>query len=239
MQPTLGQRLFAWRSLTPVPVVVACLAWLWVNRGAPALGSLQLDAALDWVGLALCCLGQALRFYTLGWVPEGTSGQNLTIQASTLNTQGPYARVRNPLYVGNLGLVLGLVCIAGNAVVAVVSLGFFFGEYFFIIRAEEAFLLSRFGPAFEVYLATVPRWWPRWRKASDGVLRAGPFDFARALKKEVNPFSAWAVGAVVLLAFERWARGTLTQPLALGFGSAAGLSLLFLLAIKVWKKGWL
>lgn len=236
----LGQTLFRLRSLTPVPVILACLALLYRSRGLPPVGGEGLDALLDGLGLTLACVGQALRFYTLGWVPEGTSGQNLTIQASTLNTRGPYSYVRNPLYVGNLGIILGLLLIANDGWVTLLGLGFFFGEYFFIIRAEENFLRGRFGAAFDEFCQKVPRWVPRLSPAyADGRLRDGSFDAPRALKKEINPFSAWALGAVVLFGWEWWGRGTLTQVKLVGLGVCAGVVLLALGVIKAWKKGWL
>jgi protein-S-isoprenylcysteine O-methyltransferase Ste14 len=170
----LGQVLFRLRSISPVPVILVCGWALWTRQGGAGPGGESVDLALDLAGLALAVVGQVLRFYVLGWVPEGTSGQNLSIQASTLNTTGPYAYVRNPLYVGNLGIVLGLCAIAHHPWVYVATLGFFFGEYFFIIRAEEAFLRSKFGAAFDEFCRTVPRWIPRFSPAKEGALRAGP-----------------------------------------------------------------
>src|SRR5690242_6026666 len=66
----LGQVLFRFRSFTPLPVL-AVLAWLlWRARGP--VTPLWLVA----LGLAVAVLGQALRFYVVSWVPEGTSGQD-------------------------------------------------------------------------------------------------------------------------------------------------------------------
>ncbi len=234
----VGQALFRLRSLTPVPVLGLCAFLLWRSRGEAPFGP-GVDAALDAVGLLLAAAGQALRFAVLGQVPEGTSGQNLTLQASTLNTRGPYAFVRNPLYLGNLGIVLGLLCVAGEPWVALVALAFFFGEYFFIICAEESFLRGRFGAAFDDFCAKVPRWVPRLSPAYPGALRAGAFDWTRALKKEVNPFAAWASGALALFAWEWWARGALAGARLWALAAAEGVVLLALLGIKAWKKGWL
>lgn len=235
----LGQTLFRLRSLTPVPVVAVCLTLVWLMRGEPGPGGPEVSVAFDVLGLMLCLAGQALRFYTLGWVPEGTSGQDLHLQASTLNTAGPYARVRNPLYLGNLGIVLGLLCIAHVGWVYVLALAFFFGEYFFIIRAEEAFLRGRFGASFDAYVARVPRWVPRLTAANEGTLRAGRFDASRALKKEVNPFSAWALGALAVLTLQWWGRGTLST-MRVGLVTATAVAVLTcLLLVKALKKGWL
>jgi protein-S-isoprenylcysteine O-methyltransferase Ste14 len=233
---SLGRWLFQFRSFTPVPVLFL-LGWLlYRSRGVPGPGGAAVDDALDALGLILALLGQALRFYTLGQVPEGTSGQGSALEATTLNTRGPYAYVRNPLYLGNLGICLGLLLIANNPFAYGVGLAFFFGEYYFIIRAEEDFLRERFGSVFDTYAQKVRRWIPRLTPAFPGALRAG-FDVRRALKKEHNPFAAWALGALGLLAWEGAARGTLDvargRVLA---GVALGVLLLFG-AVKSYKRG--
>lgn len=234
----LGRVLFRFRSFTPVPVLVLLLWLLWRSRGVPGPGGAELDAALNLIGLLVALAGQGLRFYTLGQVPEGTSGQGSALEASTLNTRGPYAHVRNPLYLGNLGLCLGLMLIAHDAWVYAVGLAFFFGEYFFIIRAEENFLRAKFGAPYEEFLARVPRWVPRLRPAYPGALRSG-FDVARALKKEHNPFAAWGSGAVVLVGWELHARGGLTSGRLFALGAALGVVLVAFAGIKAYKRGWL
>lgn len=235
----LGQTLFRFRSFTPLPVLVV-LAWLlWRSRGAFGPGGMALDGALDVAGLLLALVGQALRFYTLAWVPEGTSGQRDVLEAQVLNTKGPYAHVRNPLYVGNLGICLGLMLIANDVWVYAVGLGFFFGEYFFIIRAEEDFLRSRFGATFDAYCSKVRRWVPRLSAASEGRLRDGHINVPRALKKEHNPFAAWASGAIALLLWERWARGELSPPALWVLLGLEAVVLVSFATIKGWKRGWL
>lgn len=233
-----GRVLFRFRSFTPVPVIAALAVLLWRSRGVPGPGGILVDSTFDALGLTVAFLGQALRFYTLGLVSEGTSGQGSVLEATALNTRGPYAHVRNPLYLGNLGIVLGLLMIAHDPWAYVIGLAFFFGEYFFIIRAEERFLADRFGERFEEFRRNVPRWLPRLTPACSGQLRAG-FDLARALKKEHNPFAAWASGAVLLVGWERWARGSL------GAGGWWALVVLQLaiatafVAVKAWKHRWL
>lgn len=236
---TVGQGLFRLRSVTPLPVIGICLWLLWSRTAVAGPGGGIVDAVFDGLGVGLAFAGQALRFYVLGWVPEGTSGQDLSLKASTLNTTGPYAFVRNPLYLGNLGIVLGLCCIAHHFIVYAVVLGFFFGEYFFIIRAEERFLRAKFSDAFEEFVQRVPRWIPRFTPANRGALRGGSFDWRRALKKEVNPFSAWSLGALGLLVFEAYRRGTLDVYNAGVVIAVAAMIVMALFTVKAWKKGWL
>ncbi|MHB8879723.1 MAG: methyltransferase family protein [Myxococcaceae bacterium] len=233
-----GRVLFRFRSFTPVPVLAALALLLWRSRVAPGPGGAGVDMLLNVAGLLISTAGQALRFYTLGQVPEGTSGQGSALQATTLNTRGPYAHVRNPLYLGNLGIVLGLMLIAHDPWVYLGGLGFFFFEYYFIIRAEEGFLRGQFGARFDDYCAKVPRWVPRQSPAFPGELRAG-FDVRRALKKEHNPFAAWASGALVLIGWELAARGALSPERLALLVSLEAVVLVSFAVIKAYKRGWL
>jgi len=232
----LGTALFRFRSFTPVPIIAAVAWLLWRSRGAPGPGGPAVDAWLNAVGLAVAAAGQALRFYTLSLVREGSSGQGAVLESTHLNTQGPYARVRNPLYLGNLGIVLGLLLVAHDPWAYAVTLGFFFGEYHFIIRAEERFLLDRHGDAYRDFLAKVPRWVPRFSPAYDGPL-SERFSWSRALKKEHNPFTAWASGALLLLGWELGARGRLTPDGFIALAVADALVLISFAAIKAYKRG--
>lgn len=67
-----------------------------------------------WAGLCMvvAVLGQLLRFFTLAYVPPRTSGRNRKHQvADSLNTEGTYSMVRNPLYLGNCLSWLGLAAV--------------------------------------------------------------------------------------------------------------------------------
>ncbi len=101
----IGRALFRRRSFTPVPLLIVAVPLLWRSRGGGG-------AAWTAAGVGLCAAGQALRAWVLGQVPDGTSGQNERLIATELNTSGPYARTRNPLYLGNLLITLGLCVVA-------------------------------------------------------------------------------------------------------------------------------
>lgn len=230
-----GRALFKWRSLTPVPVLILVGWLLWRDRHDPS--ALPATAFLS-AGLVLALLGQALRARVLGQVPEGTSGQGNALEAVVLNTAGPYARVRNPLYLGNLLIVSGLLLAAWDAGAAAVILAFFFGQYFFIIRAEEAFLRERFGTVFDTYCRQVPRWVPRLTPATLEPLSTR-FDWRRALRKEHNPFTAWASGMLLLAGWHLAVRDTDCSSALLPALVAAEVALLAAFAaVKGWKHGW-
>jgi hypothetical protein len=91
---------------------------------------------------------------------------------------GPYAIVRNPLYIGNLCLWAGLgVLLWPWALVAPLLLG---AEYLFIVRWEEHNLRSQLGAPYDAYCARVSRWLPR-PSAAGGL---GRWDGRMALRSE-------------------------------------------------------
>ena len=231
-----GGVLFRFRSFTPVPLLLVALPLLWRSRGAAS--PLWLAA-----GLLLCVLGQALRAWVIGQVPDGTSGQNERLIATQLNTSGPYAHLRNPLYLGNLGITLG-VCVAAHEPLLVALVALLFAlQYRAIIAAEEAFLRGQFGAAFDAFCARVPRFWPRLRPALNSPSR--PWSLRRAVRKEHNPLAAWVALLLVFHALDRAA-------LAHRAGAALGLRSLGLLpdlwalvglliaylGVKGWKHRW-
>ena len=82
-----------------------------------------------------------------------------------LVSTGPFAAVRNPLYIGNLLLWIGFTLGAGLVwVVPIVAL--LLGvEYHAIVRWEEGLLDARMGDVYREYAARVPRWIPLSRRS--------------------------------------------------------------------------
>ena len=91
--------------------------------------------------MAISFLGLAVRVYTIGCVPEGTSGRNVKEQrADELNTSGIYSIVRNPLYLGNFFICFGLVAYPAPSFYMILSYVLLFLLYHErIIFAEEEF----------------------------------------------------------------------------------------------------
>jgi len=108
-------------------------------------------------GLALMTLGQVVRLAASASI----------VKSSTLTTSGPYASVRNPLYLGTLLMTAGLLLMlsapsrplltAGVWLFAIASFG---AIYYVTIRREEEFLLAAYGSAFKNYVAAVPSLFP-------------------------------------------------------------------------------
>jgi protein-S-isoprenylcysteine O-methyltransferase Ste14 len=181
-----GEFFFRWRSYLPL-----FMAFLFI----PALAQFRhpfadhrLDLAWDAGCLAIALLGQVIRFFTVGFVPRGTSGRNTLGQvAETLNTTGMYAVARNPVYLGNFIIWFGLSLFMKSVWFAALITLFFTIFYERIIFTEETFLRQKFGDAFMEWANATPVILPRFRNWRPPAL---PFSWKSALKREYGTFFA-------------------------------------------------
>ncbi|MFN0166674.1 MAG: methyltransferase family protein [Bryobacteraceae bacterium] len=132
-------------------LLVAAFAWF----AQPTPRSLAL-------GVPVSVLGLALRAWAAGHLAKNRQ----------LATSGPYAFVRNPLYVGTLVVAAGVVIAAREPELAVLFAAVFFGVYLPVIELEEQHLRNLF-PEYRDYALRVPALWPRWpREPSSEPFRA-------------------------------------------------------------------
>jgi len=107
--------------------------------------------------LIISLLGFAIRIYTIGFTPPNTSGRNTHEQiADVLNIGGIYSIVRNPLYLGNFFMWLGLALITGNFWFITSFVLFYTLYYERIIYTEEQFLKRKFGDQFTNWAIKTP-----------------------------------------------------------------------------------
>jgi protein-S-isoprenylcysteine O-methyltransferase Ste14 len=79
-------------------------------------------------------------------------------RAATLVTDGPYRWSRNPIYLGLLLVLLGVVLFLRSPVALVLAAAFVAYEDRFQIQPEERALQAQFGKEFEQYMARTRRW---------------------------------------------------------------------------------
>jgi steroid 5-alpha reductase family enzyme len=96
------------------------------------------------------------------------------VYAEDLVVAGSYRHVRNPMRVGNVLILLGVALASDSWACVLVAVPLFLGIYTAIVAAEEEFLAARFGPQYEQFVRTVPRWTPRLRGIAS-TLRERPF----------------------------------------------------------------
>ncbi|MGR9074428.1 MAG: methyltransferase family protein [Gammaproteobacteria bacterium] len=75
-----------------------------------------------------------------------------------LVVDGLYRKVRNPMYIGILLILLGEAFLFSSPILYLYSLMMYCIYHLLVIGYEEPALLSSFGEAYEKYCASVPRW---------------------------------------------------------------------------------
>lgn len=144
----------------------ALLANLKLPEGA-GFASVRTDSQI-WIGIVLILLGIALHIWSNARLCRGE-------YLATIVREGPYAVVRNPIYLAGL-LILSGVCFLYTSP----NLADFFGGvvlflffHFRVTRFEEPSLLHKFGQLYKQYCADVPRWLPGENKLVNWVTTIG------------------------------------------------------------------
>jgi protein-S-isoprenylcysteine O-methyltransferase Ste14 len=189
-----GDALFRWRSYLPLLLVPAFIASF--VSATYLLDSHLLDLVWELGCFLLSMAGLAIRVVTVGTAPHGTSGRNTRRQrAEVLNTTGPYAVVRHPLYVANGLIALGLACFSRTWFLPVIVSLAAFLYYERIAAREEEYLDARFGEAFRRWAARVPAMIPRF---ANYTAPARPFDWRKAARQECHGLFVIGVGFFAL-----------------------------------------
>jgi protein-S-isoprenylcysteine O-methyltransferase Ste14 len=118
-----------------------------------------------------------------------------------LATSGPYAYMRNPLYLGSLLIGIGFAVAARSWLVGIGLLAMFFAIYLPVIRHEEDFLRQHFSE-FDEYARRVPRLFPKLVSPSAGTDISSGFSLELYLKHREYNALAGALAMVAALAFK-------------------------------------
>jgi len=150
-------------------------------------------AASAALGIPVALAGEALRCWAVGYSGVTTRADRVT--APVLTTAGPYAYVRNPLYLGNFVTALGFTIAFTGAVSArsracwlAVGLGTMTAVYAAIVPLEEDYLRAAFGNEFDAYVSRVPRIFPATTPAEP---QQGSYDPSVIAKAETRTFVAF------------------------------------------------
>ena len=190
----LGGWLFRHRTSLPLPVAIAILT-LRIGEAPPS-------AVLVGTRVAITTIGELIRLWGVHHI--GAISRTRSDRLGPLVASGPFALLRNPLYVGNIALWVGFALTAWLVWLAPVILVLLGLEYHAIVRWEEGLLESRLGQAYRDYAAQVPRWLPvlfyrRDRKdRGEEELKQQGFSWRATLFSERGTFIAMTVGYVAL-----------------------------------------
>ena len=191
MMVSIGNFLFRYRNaLFPI----LCLPLF-----IPARGVFESYPALMALGLAISLTGQTIRVLTIGLAYIIRGGQDRKVYAKNLVTEGIFNHCRNPLYVGNVLVIIGLGVMSNSPYGLFVLGPVFVFCYQCIVLAEENFLRGKFAEEFEDYTRRVNRWIPDPRGLAKTMSRM-EFNWRRVLVKEYGSTYIWTTTAVVIAA---------------------------------------
>lgn len=152
------------------------------------------------IGLVITVTGQLIRGATIGLAYIIRGGKEGKVYAEELVTTGIFNHCRNPLYVGNILMLLGVGVLSNSLLYMAVIMPLFLLIYQAIVLAEENFLRRKFGPSFDQYCSRVNRWIPSL-KGIGTTFRSMEFRGRRWILKEYNTQYVWLTGIVLILLF--------------------------------------
>ena len=88
----------------------------------------------------------------------GKGTPSITEPTKKLVQRGIYKYTRNPMYLSNTTIILGIFCIYGHVLILLYAAIFFKLMHLFLVFIEEPSNRKKFGKSYEKYLQEVPRW---------------------------------------------------------------------------------
>ncbi len=185
----IASKFFQYRSYTPIPFLVVMV--LFAN---PNIWSLI-------IGFLIAFSGELIRLWGVSWAGSETRTTG-GVGGTFLIVSGPFGHVRNPLYVGNILLYLGIgvMSFAIFPYLQIVALIFFYVQYNFIVNEEEDYLKKAFSSEYTEYLKYVPRFIPRLTKYKPlNNIPQPPFNYKAGLKSERRSLQAFSIITVIII----------------------------------------
>lgn len=176
-----GNVLFRWRSYLPLFLFAAFFIVMYFNRTQYN----NVSEVYEGVCFGIALLGEAIRAFTIGFAPDRTSGRNTKQQvADEINTTWIYSVIRHPLYLGNFLMWLGVAMLTRLPWAIAFFVMIYWVYYERIMMAEEAYLISKFGSAYEEYAKKtrcfLPICWKNWKKPNNR------FNFKKVIRQEIS-----------------------------------------------------
>jgi len=184
-------KIFKYRSYTPIPFLILML--IFENASVSSLV----------IGFVIALTGELIRLWGVSWAGSETRTTG-GVGGSFLVISGPFAHVRNPLYVGNILLYfgIGIMSMSLFPYLQIVALLFFVFQYFVIVKEEEGYLIKTFGEDYKKYFNNVPRFLWRFSSYKNESIPQPEFILSKGLKSETRTLQAF--GFVALLIVIKW-----------------------------------
>jgi protein-S-isoprenylcysteine O-methyltransferase Ste14 len=184
----LGQKIFKYRSYTPIPFLLLMFIYEDANIWSLILGFI------------IAFSGELIRLWGVSWAGSETRTTG-TVGGAFLIVKGPFAHVRNPLYLGNILMYVGIgvMSFARFPYLPIAAILFFSFQYYLIVKEEENYLRETFSKEYEDYCKNVPRFFPRLTAFKIKDIEQPPFSLKAGLKSEKRTLQAFAFVILTIL----------------------------------------
>ena len=185
---SFSQFLFKNRSYTPIPFLLVMFYF---------------QEATWWsllIGFIVALSGELIRLWGVSYAGSETRTTG-PVGGTYLVISGAFSYVRNPLYLGNMMMYvgIGIMSWALFPYLQIVAILFFYYQYYFIIREEEGYLKKTFGEQYERYYKNVPRLSKRLTSYKDGNVEQPQYDIKKGLKSETRTLQAFFFVTIILI----------------------------------------
>jgi protein-S-isoprenylcysteine O-methyltransferase Ste14 len=179
---------FKYRSYTPVPFLLVMVFF-----AQPTIASLI-------TGFCIMVFGELIRFWGVSWAgseTRTTGGAGGTF----LIISGPFGYVRNPLYVGNILMYVGIGIMSMSLFpyLQIITFIFFAVQYYFIVLGEEKFLQKKFSKEFCEYCENVPRFLPKIVAFKNKNIEQPPLNYKAGFRSERRTLQALTLVSLIIL----------------------------------------
>ena len=141
------------------------LLWFWIASSVRPFDrrfGLVLPAWAPMIGMIFVAAGASLALVCVAFFVVRGGGTPAPFDAPTkFVATGPYKHVRNPMYIGGMGGLIGFGLYQRSASILVFALAWFLLAHLFVVGYEEPTLRRKFKDSYEDYCRAVPRWMPR------------------------------------------------------------------------------
>jgi protein-S-isoprenylcysteine O-methyltransferase Ste14 len=221
-----GNTLYHARKLLLPTIAIALVITI---KPSLFLGSQTLDQLMVILGIIIALAGEVLRLATIGFAYIHRGGKKRQVYATKLVVKGLYSHTRNPMYVGNFLITMGLSLLYGSPLLTLLIFLSFGFVYLAVISAEEDFLKKKFGQEFEDYMKTVNRFWPNLRGLGQTLREFDHYNWRKALDKETGTIVEALLTGAALMAWKTYSLYGFADDLSV----FAALAVVLLLAVAL------
>ena len=186
-----GEAYFRMRGWTPIPLYAAIIF-------LPGRDPRVLACLIG--GLSVLLLGCLFRFWAIRFI--GHRARTHSQKTRPLVESGPYAAMRNPLYVANILIAAGFTAGSGLLWYAPTLALLLLIHYHLVVLCEERGLRERHGAAYDAYCSRVPRWLPNFFRGNVWV--RGAFPLGECLYRERSGIVGVTAGLLAMTAWVFW-----------------------------------